>query len=135
MNALEPETLSQLIDRTGVPVEVDPYAAAARRVYGSDSRIEIEDKVILSDAEGGKYVLAWVFVRSEDAFTDPTSAFQRAIEELDEGNPQGAILALRQARPDDLNDDQRKHIDKAIAELDNGSLERAEVFIDLAKGK
>ena len=127
------ETVSEVIERRGVLSERDPYAAAAQRMYQEEGKIEIDDHTVLSESDSGCYVLAWVWVSNEDAFLDPVAAFDAAAKELDLGNPDGAILALRQARPHDLMDEQKKYVEKAISELDNGSLEKAETYIDLAR--
>lgn len=48
----------------------EQYVAAARRIYGREGEIEIDDKAPCSYTKGnpskGRYVQAWVWVYDED---------------------------------------------------------------------
>lgn len=56
------ETFSEAVNAFGVELESDPYAKAAKRIYGEDGRIEFDDHVVLSTGDEGAYVMAWVWV-------------------------------------------------------------------------
>ena len=60
-------TFSDCIGVFGVDKQTNPYAKAAADEYLIDGAIEIDDMTVLSDSDGGNYVMAWVWVSDEDA--------------------------------------------------------------------
>lgn len=69
------EDFSQAVRLFGVDRDTDPYAMKAVEIYGEEGRIEIDEKVVVSTSEKGRYVMAWVFV-SDEAVEDATEAFR-----------------------------------------------------------
>ena len=58
-------SFSEAVQLFGVDRDSDPYAKAAVGIYGEEGSIEIDDKVVVSKSENGRYVMAWVFVSDE----------------------------------------------------------------------
>ena len=56
---------SEAVRLFGVDRDMDPYAKTAVEIYGEEGSIEIDDKVVVSKSENGRYVMAWVFVSDE----------------------------------------------------------------------
>lgn len=59
-------SFSEAIQAFGVDRDKDPYAIVAARHFGSEGEIEIDDRTVVSQGEGGAYVLAWLWVSNED---------------------------------------------------------------------
>lgn len=67
------DTFSEAIHAFGVDAEKDPYAKAAKRMYSEEGHIEFdEERVVLSQGEGGAYVMAWLWV-PDDALENSCS--------------------------------------------------------------
>lgn len=52
--------------------EDDPYVAAARQsplVLDSECNVEIDDRTVTSEGEGGAWVMAWLWVADEATST------------------------------------------------------------------
>lgn len=63
-------TFSDCINHFGTASDTHPYAIAAEEMYAEEGKIEIDDKTIVSDSNGGNYVMAWVWV-PESRVTEP----------------------------------------------------------------
>lgn len=57
---------SECLGVFGVNRDTDPYAKAAHEKYHRDGAIEIDTTTVLSDSDGGNYVLAWVWIAENE---------------------------------------------------------------------
>lgn len=67
------DTFSEAISSFGVERDSNRYAKAALKMYAEEGRIEIDDTVVVSEGEGGAYVMAWVWVSDGAALQESAS--------------------------------------------------------------
>lgn len=63
-------TFSHCISAFGVDTDTNPYASNAP---SKDGETEIDSTTVVSEGEGGAYVMAWVWVSDVDVWTGPTT--------------------------------------------------------------
>lgn len=63
---------SKCVEAFGVGEDND-FAKAAKDMYGSEGSVEIDSTTVLSESDGGAYVMAWVWVENADADTYSTT--------------------------------------------------------------
>lgn len=84
------------VDAFGATRKDNPYVLTAQSLHHNEGEVEIEDTTVLSEADEGVWVMAWIWVSKNDAENYP-----ERLEEL--------MPAARAAR--DLTEEQSVHLD------------------------